>query len=283
MRSIVSLLLVLTLAGGTSGCSRAQRVKAETTAAKILISDEEETRIGLQVKDELEKKEKIRYLNDPTVVGYVNAITNRILPHAKRDRPWVSWQVKVIDDPKTVNAFATPGGFLYVYSGLILAADNEAEVAGVMGHEAGHVVGRHSARQMVNAYGLQTVASLALGKNPGLLSQIAAGLAGQGVLLAHGRSEEIEADEYGARYSSAAGYDPHGIATFFQKLKAKEGKVPAVLTWLSTHPPSGERVDKINRFIAARGLGGSDRGEQRHATIKQQLQRLSANSSGGRR
>ena len=72
----------------------------------------------------------------------------------KRDRPEVNWQINVIDDSKTVNAFATPGGYLYVYSGLIMAADNEAELAGVMAHETGHVVARHSARQMVDAYGL---------------------------------------------------------------------------------------------------------------------------------
>ena len=88
-----------------------------------------------------------------------------------------------------------------MYTGLLLAADNEAELAGVLAHEAGHVVGRHSARAMVNAYGLQAITQVALGKNPGPAAQIAAQLAGGGRELAHGRSEETEADEYGAKYA----------------------------------------------------------------------------------
>ncbi|MBF5044581.1 M48 family metalloprotease [Aggregicoccus sp. 17bor-14] len=271
MRRNLAALLALSLAAGAlPACTMAQRRGAETAAAKALITPEQELQLGQQVKSELETKEKIKYVTDPEVVNYVNGVSQRILQFASKDRPEVKWQVHVIDDPKTVNAFATPGGFLYVYTGLLLAADNEAELAGVMGHEAGHVVARHSARQMVDAYGLQAVTGMALGQNPNAIAQMAAGLAGNVGMLKFGRDMEKEADEYGATYSSAAGYDPRGLVTFFQKLEAQEGN-PGVLQFLSTHPSSAQRVELINAFIAQHNLSGTDVGADRLAPIKRKL------------
>src|SRR5204862_6346258 len=120
---------------------------------------------------------------------YIRNIANLMIASGKKDRPDVQWQVNVIDDPKTVNAFATPGGFLYVYSGLLAAANNEAELAGVMGHETGHVVARHAARNLVTAYGLEALVSLAAGDNPGLLTQLATSIAANGLFLKHSRDD----------------------------------------------------------------------------------------------
>ena len=237
-------------------CSSQQRISAEKSVAAALISSEQEEKLGLQVKEQLEQKEHVRYVTDPAVDGYVQQVSGKILAFAKKDRPEVTWSVRVIDDPKTVNAFATPGGFLYVYSGLLLAADDTAELAGVMGHESGHVVARHSARQMVNALGLETILGVALGNNPSGAAQLAAGLAGKSALLAYGRSDELEADQYGARYSAAAGYDPHGIATFFEKLVKGEGKQPGWAAMLSDHPATPERIQHVNQFIAEQHLTG---------------------------
>ena len=186
----------------------------------------------------------------------------------------MKWHVHVIDDPKTVNAFAVPGGHLFVYSGLLLAAENDAEVAGVLAHETGHVVARHSARQMVDAYGLQAIAALAGGQNPSLLEQIATKVAGTGLLLAHSRSEENEADEYGARYSNAAGYDPHGLTTFFQKLEATQGKQPQVMAWLSDHPLTPDRIAKVTHYIAVHHLTATGKNPAAHAAIKARLLQL---------
>jgi predicted Zn-dependent protease len=261
MRGTVVALMGLLLAG--AGCTHAQRAGAETALAKALVSDEQEQQIGLQVRQQLETKEKVKYVDDGAVVGFVKGITDRILPLAEKDRPGVKWQVKVIDDPKTVNAFATPGGFLYVYSGLLLAADDAAEVAGVMAHEAGHVAGRHSARQMVDAFGLQALAGLALGQNPGLAGQLASGIGAKGFMLANSRGDETEADEYGARYASAAGFDPRGLVTFFAKLQKGEGKGSQTLAFLSDHPATGDRIAHVEAYIAEKklgGTGGHDRG-----------------------
>jgi len=268
---IVSLaVLVLALSAGL-GCSARQRIDLETAAAKALVSDEQEEQLGLQVKSELEQTQHVKYLTDPVVNSYVQSVIDRILPYAKNDRPNQKWELHVIDDMKTVNAFATPGGYIYVYSGLLAEAGNEAELAGVLAHESGHVVARHIARQMVDAYGLQAVLSLALGENPSLLQQIAGGVAAKGTMLANSRADETEADEYGARYSSRAGYDPNGLVTFFQKLLAQQGSESKLLTILSDHPATSDRIEHIKAFIAENHLTGSDLGAERLAPIKQRL------------
>lgn len=273
MKRIFSAALPLTLALAlTPGCAN-KNFHVGRTAASVLISDDQEKQLGLQVKEELETKEKIKYLEDAAVVEYVRTVSTRILQQANKDRANVKWTVNVIDDPKTVNAFATPGGYLYVYTGLLLAADNEAEVAGVMGHEAGHVVGRHSAQALLLQYGEQAVVEAALGKSAGTVSQIAASLAGNGASLAFSRSNETEADEFGAKYMSAVGYDPHGLMTFFQKLAAQEGSTPGVFKWLSTHPPSSERVQNINAYINQNHLTGADLGADRLAPIKARIKK----------
>jgi predicted Zn-dependent protease len=142
-----------------------------------------------------------------------------------------------------------------------------------MAHEAGHVVARHSARAMVQAYGLEAIAKAALGEDPGTVGQIATALVGGGVQLAHSRSQETEADEYGARYTTAVNYDPRGLVSFFQKLQAQEGQVPGFLKWLSTHPASAERVQYLNQYIAKNRLGGTDVGADRLSAIKQRLKK----------
>ncbi|BDG03767.1 M48 family metallopeptidase [Anaeromyxobacter oryzae] len=238
-------------------CSSAQRTKTETELANVLVPPEQEKQLGVQVKQQLEQEQHVQYIDDPTVTSYVNDVAGKILAQAKKDRPDVQWTVSVINDPKQVNAFATPGGYLYVYSGLLEAADDTAEVAGVLGHESGHVVARHSARQMVDQFGLETLASIALGNDPGAASKLAAGLAGQTGMLAFSRADESEADEYGARYASAAGYDPHGLVTFFQKLEKGEGKQPGWARYLSTHPLTPDRITKIEAYIQKNHLTGS--------------------------
>jgi beta-barrel assembly-enhancing protease len=240
------------------GCTTTQRRDTEKAIAATLISDEQEFQLGFQVHEEL-KKQNIKFLQNQTVELYVEQLAKKLTSEANKERP-VEWRTYVIDDPNTVNAFATPGGRIYVYTGLLLAADNEAEAIGVMGHEIGHVVGRHSARQLVAANGLQTVIDMALGKDAGDVAKLAAGLAGKGGMLAYGRDMELEADQYGARYASRAGYDPRGLATFFEKLKAKYGDSGPVMTFFSTHPANTQRINDITALIAAENLTGTELG-----------------------
>jgi len=243
----------------------------ERAAANLLISDEDEEKLGAQVKQELEQKEGLKYLADPQVQQYVEGLFNRIVPYAEEDRDNVRWKIHVVDDDKTVNAFATPGGYVYVITGLLLTATDEAEVLGVLAHEAGHVVGRHSARQLVEAYGLQTVLSVALGNNPSVLSEIGAAIAANGALLANSRAHENEADVYGAEYTSAADYDPRGLIRFFQKLQGDAGKTPRLLKWLSTHPATEDRISHIEELIAEKNLTGDQTGDGTLTAIQERI------------
>lgn len=265
-----TLALFLAASAGASCATTAGR-EAETTLAKALVPTDQENQIGLQVKQQLETQEHVRYMDDPAIVDYVRAVAGRVIAFGQKDRPDVKWQVNVIDDPKTVNAFATPGGYLYVFSGLLATADNEAELAGVMAHETGHVTARHSARAMVAAYGLEAVAALAGGSNPGLLTQIGQSIALNGVMLKHSRGAETEADELGARYASEAGYDPHALITFFSKLKAQEGQTPKILSYLSDHPATQDRIDHLNEFITKHNLVGRELNAPAYAAIKQRV------------
>lgn len=265
MRWMSTAVLVVAL----GGCTAMQRRDTERTVAGAIISDEQEFQLGLQVHEEL-KKENTKFSDNAETKAYVETLARKLLVQANKDRK-LDWMWFVIDDPETINAFATPGGRIYVYTGLLLAADNEAEIIGVLGHEIGHVVARHSARQLVGQYGLQAVASMALGENPSDLSKVVAGLAGQGGMLAYGRDMELEADQYGARYASGAGYDPRGLVSFFEKLRQKYGDTGPVMTWLSTHPSNSDRINKLNAFIAQEKLNGSSLGGDQLKSVQAAL------------
>lgn len=272
MNRLFILAAMLVIVGPLqSGCATPAARSVGKTAASVLISDEDEEKLGLQVKAEVEKQ-GVKYIDDPQIVAYVQKIMTPITQSANADRKGVKWKLNVIDDPKTVNAFATPGGFIYVYSGLIVSADNEAEVAGVLSHEAAHVSARHSARQMVNAYGLQTVLGMAIGQNPGMLKQLAAAIAGKGAMLAYSRGDETEADEVGVKYATKVGYNPTGLITFFQKLQAQQGKSPKVLSWLSTHPTTEDRIANVTQIIQKKGYTGNITDTPEFAQIKAKLQ-----------
>jgi beta-barrel assembly-enhancing protease len=265
--AFVALVLV-------AGCATSTTRALETDMAEVLVSPDQENQIGLQLKTDLDTKQGVVYLRDPTVVDYVRGVANNVIQFGKKDRPEVTWQVFVIDDSKTVNAFATPGGYLYVYRGLLETANNEAELAAVMAHETGHVVARHAARSMVASYGLDAMVALAAGNNPGLLTKITTNIAGQGVMLSHSRADETEADEYGARYASLAGYDPHAFSAFFTRLQQSEGSSPAVLSYLSDHPATGDRITHINAYIQQQHLGGTNLGAEPYARLRTRLAKL---------
>jgi predicted Zn-dependent protease len=242
---------VLSLSG--SGCRTARAV--ERAVADVLIPDETEARLGQQVHQQL-VAEREPFVEDAALDEALGRVATPVLHAAEQDRPGTPWKLHVLNAPGTVNAFATPGGYLYVYTGLLLAVEDEAELAGVLAHEAGHVVARHAARQMVSALGLEVVAGLALGQDPAVLAQVAATLAAQGALRAHSRADEAEADALAVRYSAAAGYDPRGLASFFEKLARQEPGLPRALTWLSTHPAPPDRVADVEARAAREGLTG---------------------------
>jgi predicted Zn-dependent protease len=149
-----------------------------------------------------------------------------------------------------LNAFCTPGGYIYVYSGIIKYLDNEAEFAGVMGHEMAHAARRHSTQQMTKAYGLEILISVVLGENPNMIAQMAADIAAGVAELAFSRADEYEADEYSVRYLYETTYDARGVAGFFEKINGS----PHPPQFLSTHPNPENRIEKITEVWQS--LGG---------------------------
>lgn len=164
-----------------------------------------------------------------------------------------AWQIKIIDDDQTLNAFAAPGGFIYIYTGIIKFLDDGNHFAGVMGHEIAHADRRHSINQMIKNSGVQLLIEIALGSENGL-AQVASGLAG----LKFSRTDESDADEWSVRYLCNTAYESNGAAGFFQKLLDQDaaGSQPQ---FLSTHPSPANRVEDINQ--TATDLGCTTEGE----------------------
>src|SRR6267142_5174699 len=207
--------------------------------AKMSGSTEKEVRMGRELAAEVDKEAK--FIDDPIITEYVNRVGQNIVIHSDAKIPFT---IKVIDSDE-VNAFALPGGFFYVNKGLILAADNEAELAGVMAHEIGHVAARHAVENQAKATFLEYAAmagSIFLGGWPGLIYQNTAGLGLMGMFMKFSRSAEEEADRLGVQYMYAAGYDPNAMATMFEKLEAKNKKKPGLIARaFASHPAPPDR------------------------------------------
>ena len=181
--------------------------------AKMSGSTEKEVRLGRELATEVDRQAK--FVDDPTITEYVNRVGQNIVLHSDAKVPFT---IKVIDSDE-INAFALPGGFFYVNKGLILAADNEAELAGVMAHEIAHVAARHAVENQTKASLLEYAAlagSIFLGGIPGMIYQNTAGIGLLGIFMKFSRSAEEEADKLGVQYMYAAGYDPGALATMVE-------------------------------------------------------------------
>jgi predicted Zn-dependent protease len=191
---------------------------------------------------------QIKLVNDPVVTEYVNRIGQNLVRNSDAQVPFT---IKVIDSD-VVNAMALPGGFFYVNSGLILAADEEAEMAGVMAHEIAHVAACHYGREMTRANLLQmaSIPFIFMGGAIGYAGYEAAGLAIPMTFLRFSRGFEAEADYLGVEYMYRAGYDPSAFVSFFEKIQAMEKKKPGTLSKaFDTHPQTPDRIEKTQDEI----------------------------------
>jgi hypothetical protein len=210
-------------------------------------STESEIRMGKQYATQIEAS--LKMVTDPQVNEYVNRIGQNLVRNSDAKVPFT---IKVVDSD-VINAMALPGGFFYVNSGLILAADNEAELAGVMAHEIAHVCARHTTRQLTR-YQFANYASLPLifiGGGIGLAAREAAGIGIPMTFLKFSRSFEAEADYLGIQYMYKAGYDPNEFVNFFEKIQAQEKKKPGSMAKVFTdHPQTPDRITKSQEEIA---------------------------------
>ena len=212
------------------------------------ISQEREIQLGAQFAQIFE--ETARLVEDPVVTEYVDRLGQKIVKHSDAKIPFV---IKVVDT-EAVNAFALPGGYLYVNKGLILEADNESELAGVLAHEIAHVTARHATERMSKGQLLQFAAIPALFVGGGLAGvgiQNGLGLGLNLAVLGITRKSEAEADQLGTQYLWNTEYDPQGFITFFEKLEARQKDKPGKFAgFFRTHPTPESRIEKVQKEIS---------------------------------
>lgn len=232
-----------------------------------LISLEDEWRLGAQIAADIERQAPI--VRDQQANAYINALGQQLVRQSAMAN--LPWQFHIIQDP-SINAFNIPGGHVYINTGLIAAAANASELAGVMAHEINHGVERHATEQMSKQYGLQILASLALGQNPGALQQIVAQVLGTGALARFSREAEEEADRLAVPMMARAGYNANGLVTMFQKLLAQRRTRPgAVEKFFSTHPLTEDRIRDIARQIEKQNATGGRTDDPEFQNLKRRV------------
>ncbi|HEU5402525.1 MAG TPA: M48 family metallopeptidase [Terriglobales bacterium] len=212
-----------------------------------LYSIEKEQALGREMAREMDSNARI--LKDPVIDEYINRLGQNLVRNSDARVPFT---IKVVEDDE-VNAFALPGGYFYVNTGLIMAADSESELAGVMAHEIAHVAARHATRNMTKGeiWNFASIPLIFVGGPVGFAVQEAAGLALPMSFLKFSRDAEREADLLGIEYEYKAGYDPTSFVSFFEKLKAQEKhKQNFIAKAFSTHPMTADRVERAQREIA---------------------------------
>ncbi len=255
---IISLLLLNCATTGPGG-----------KKSLILISTSDEVSIGQSLSKDVESQNKVT--GDPVLADYINRVGQKLANLS--DRTDIQYHFKVLES-KEINAFACPGGFIYVYSGLLKTMDNEAQLAGVMAHEIGHVVARHSVKRLQQVLGIQVLLSIALGESSEI-TQKAIGAGVTVVLQGYSRQNEFEADYDGALYMTKAGYNPEGMIQLFGKFKEMEKghNTTALDQLLASHPPTADRIAKVEEEIKSFNLGEKQLtfGQEEFQNIKSRL------------
>jgi beta-barrel assembly-enhancing protease len=257
LRSPISLFVACLLSLPTASFAGADKDKGSkkdpdsigdrnVTCKANFYSLEKEIGLGKGLAQQVERQSKV--INDPVIAEYVNRVGQNLVRNSDAKVPFT---IKVLEDP-VVNAFALPGGFFYVQSGLILKADTEAELAGVMAHEIAHVAARHATCQATKGEiaQLATIPLIFMGGAAAYGIYQASGLLVPLTFLKFSRGQEAEADYLGLQYMYKTGYDPGAFVDFFEKIETLEKRKPGTVSKLfSTHPPTEDRIQKTQKEV----------------------------------
>lgn len=265
MKRILITLSVSTLL--LSSCSIFKSSEDEVPDGGFnLYTVSQDVELGKQVAAEIEANSSdypiLDSASNVAAYKYIYDIRNEILNTGKVEhKDDFVWQIRIIEDDSTLNAFCTPGGYIYVYTGIIKYLDNESELAGVMGHEMAHADLRHSTRQMTKLYGVQILIDATLGDKDALKT-ITTNVIG----LKFSRSHETEADRMSVEYLCGTTYPADGGAGFFEKIEAEGGS--STPEFLSTHPSPENRIENYHKWATESNCSGSDSGVSSYAEFK---------------
>ena len=234
-----------------------------------IFTTDEELKFGANLSTEIAKQNTV--VTTGEVYDYVNSLGRQV--ETICDRKDITYKFFLIDDRESVNAFALPGGYIYVYTGLMLNLDNEAELAGVLAHEVGHVVGRHSMKKLTQIYGYSLISGILLGENPDFWKKLAGNLFTSMGILAYSRENEYEADAYAIKYMNILNYDPNEMIGVFEKFKTLQSREPGTMEKLmSTHPTPSDRITNAKILISGITLNNSMiKNEEKYLAIKSKI------------
>lgn len=260
--AIIALVLIF----GLQSCDKNDNVV-------LFFGIDDDIALGKQVRDEIASDPSynlLRRADYPEAYSYLDGLVNDILNSgevAYKDE--FEWEVTIIDDD-VLNAFATPGGYIYVYTGLIKYLDNADALIGVLGHEVAHADLRHSSRTLQKQYGVQVLLSIALGNSSSQLEQLAGQLAGNLAGLQFSREYETESDLKSVEYLAETQYACDGAKLFFQKLE-DDGQSAETLEFLSTHPNPDNRIENIEEKADEEGCDTSLSGDTGYTAFQNAL------------
>lgn len=233
-----------------NACSSIKNINLDTvknTAINAILPIEQDKQLGLQAVEQINNDPTNYPILDeqkyPFAYQEIRRITNVILNSGQvQNKDKFAWETRIIKNDTVLNAFCTPGGYIYVYTGLIKYLDNETQLAGVLGHEIAHADRRHSAKQMTEQYGVNVLVDLLIKKdNQKQLAQIGTQL----ISLQFSRSDETDADTYSVKYLYPTQYDARGAKYFFEKISSGSPKPSFLEKFTSTHPAPTDRVKNI--------------------------------------
>jgi len=267
MRRILNITLLIALVF-LAGCA----INPVTGKREIrLLSTAQEVTLGKETAQQVEKEFGV--YNDAELQKYVTEVGQKLVNVCERKD--ITYSFTVLNTPM-VNAFAAPGGFIFVTRGILKELDDEAELAGVMGHEIGHVVYRHGAKQFEKVFGYSAIVLIGEMITKRDLSQLRqyTDFFVSLMLLGYSRKNEFESDNAGVRYALASGYDPRGMVDFFGKLKNMEKKPPTQFeTLFRSHPPTADRIERIQGYLGEVKLEEAElaRNRERFKSLTQNL------------